>query len=119
MTAPTRTPHAAPVDAPTASLLDLIDADPVHTDDRATVVDAVRRTAAAHGGLVDPNELRVLLHNEHGCIVTPGVIGATIHALKRAGVLRFAGWVETTGSTTGNNGKAARAYWCDLALLTP
>jgi len=117
MTAPTRTPHAGPVDADTASRLDLIDADPLHSDDRATVIDAVRTTALAHGGLVDPNNLRPLLYNQHGCVVAPGCIGATIHALKRAGVLSFAGWVETTGSTSGNNGKQARAYWADTALL--
>jgi len=117
MTAPTRTPVAGPVDSATAADLALIDADPLHASDRATVVAAVRRTASEHGGLVDPNALRVLLANEHGSTVTPGCIGATICALKRAGVLRFAGWVETTGSRTRNNGKQARAYWADLALL--
>ena len=117
MTTVSRTPVAGPVDARTASLLALIDSDPIHADDRAVIVAAIRKTATEHGGLVDPNNLRPLLHNQHGSIVAPGSIGAAFHALRRCGALRFAGWVETTGSSTGNNRKQARAYWCDLDAL--
>lgn len=101
---------SAPVDAATASLLDLIAYDPIHQRDRATVVAAVVRTAQDNGGVVDPNHLRPLLWNEHGCTVDPHVIGATVRALSLSGALVFTGWVETTGSTSGNNGRPARAY---------
>ena len=101
---------SAPVDDATASLLALISADRIHADDARTVVEAIRRTAAEHAGTVDPNALRALLWNEHGCIVHPPVIGATVSALRHKGVLEPTGWVVTEGSTTGNNGRPARTY---------
>ena len=101
---------SAPVDADTASLLALIRADRIHADDCATVVAAIQRTAAENAGTVDPNRLRVLLHNEHGCIVHPPVIGATVSALRHRGVLEPTGWVVTEGSRSGNDGRPARTY---------
>ena len=104
-------PHAEPVDQQTASLLALIDGDPLHATDRARVLAAILETAAEHDGRVMPNELRALLHNEQGSTVYPPVIGATVNALKRAGRLVFEHeWQVTEGSTTGNDGKPARVY---------
>ena len=104
------TPHAEPVDAQTASLLETVATDRVHEDDSAAVESAIRRVAAENAGRVDMNLVRPLLRNEHGSTVTPQVIGATVNALKRAGHLVDDGWVVTTGSTSGNNGRPARAY---------
>lgn len=106
----TATIPSAPVDATTASLLDLIDADPIHADDKATVTAAIEATAADADGLVDPNALRRRLYNEHGCIVTPNVIGTTVRNLCQSGRLVFSHWVVTEGSTSGNNGRPAKAY---------
>ena len=101
---------SAPVDAHTASLLDLIDADRIHADDKATVIAAIEATAAEADGLVDPNALRRRLYNAHGCIVHPNVIGTTVRNLARSGRLVFSHWVVTEGSTSGNDGRPARAY---------
>ena len=101
---------SAPVDDATASLLALVGGDRIHADDARTVVEAIRRTAAENAGTVDPNRLRRLLHNEHGCIVHPPVIGATVAALRHRGVLEPTGWVVTEGSTSGNNGRPAPTY---------
>lgn len=104
-------PTAAPVDADTAALLDTIAGDPIHRDDRALVIDAVKRAAREHEGLVNPNHWRPLLEDDRGnTIPYPKVVGATIAALKAAGRLVEAGWVVTEGSRSKNNGKQARAY---------
>lgn len=104
-------PTAAPVDEDTASLLELVAGDPLHERDRAIVLAAILETASEHDGRVLPNELRALLHNEHGSTVHPPVIGATVNALKRAGRLVFRDeWQVTEGSTTGNNGRPQRVY---------
>lgn len=103
---------AKPVDAKTASLLALIAGDPIHATDRATVCDAIIATAGANHGLVDPNRLRALLTDTDGqSRVYPAVIGAVVCALRHKGVLAFAGYVDTTGSRSGNTGKLARSYW--------
>ena len=104
------TPHAEQVDAHTADLLALIGGDPIHADDRRTVIEAIERTARDHAGHVDPNELRALLWRDGGCVVYPAVIGATVAALRHAGRLVEDGWVITQGSRKRNNGKPARAY---------
>lgn len=101
---------SAPVDKQTASLLALIASDRIHADDARTVVEAIERTASEHAGTVDPNRLRLLLHNAHGCIVHPPVIGSVIAQLKHAGVLEPIGWVVTEGSRSGNDGRPARSY---------
>ena len=105
------TPTAAPVDADTASVLATVATDRIHEDDAARVEAAIEQAAREHGGRVSLNDVRALLHNEHGSTVYPPVIGATVNALKRAGRLVFEDeWEITTGSTTGNNGRAQRAY---------
>lgn len=110
MTATTHTPHAEPVDHGTASLLDLIANDPIHGDDADTITAAIRASAAANAGLVDMNDVRARLHNQHGSIVHPPTIGATVNALRRTGALVVEGWTVTTGSSTGNNGRPQRSY---------
>jgi uncharacterized alpha-E superfamily protein len=111
MTTVSRTPVAGPVDARTASLLALIDGDPIHADDRRKVVEAIQQVAADFGGIVSPNHLRVLLTDRRGnSTVYPNVIGAVVRTLAARGVLTFDGWVVTTGSRSGNTGRPARRY---------
>ena len=117
-TAPTLfdSPHATAIDERTRSLLALMDLDPVHATDRAKVIRAIVETALARDDrLVNPNEWRPLLRDEHGqSTVHPNVVGATVAALKAVGVLvnpeAGQSWTPTEGSTTGNNGKPARVY---------
>lgn len=101
-------PHT-PIDAETQTKLDVIATDRVHEDDRAVVEAAVRQVARDFGGEVDPNLLRAYLADEPRAPY-PAVIGATIAAMKRRGELVHDGWVITTGSTSGNNGRPARRY---------
>lgn len=101
-------PHA-PIDADTATLLDVIATDRVHEDDRAIVEAAVRQVARDHGGTVCPNALRAHLARQPRTPY-PAVIGATVAAMKRRGELVHDGWVITEGSTSGNNGRPARRY---------
>ena len=93
-------PHAEPVDEQTASLLALIDGDPLHAEDRRTVVEAILATAADDGGRVDPNRLRNWLYED----------GVSVASLRHKGVLEEIGWTTTTGSVSGNNGRPARIY---------
>lgn len=98
---------SAPIDAQTQSTLDLMTLDPSHRTDRDIITAAVETVAARNGGDVDPNELRAEVHG----LVQPNVIGATVHALARSGRLVVSGWVITTNSTTGNNGKPSKKYY--------
>lgn len=106
------TPHAEPVDAQTAALLDLIGGDPIHATDRATIAEGIRECVRMNDGVLDPNMLRAWLRDDETgeCIVYPACIGATVAALRHAGRLVEDGWVVTTGSSSGNNGRPARAY---------
>lgn len=97
---------SAPVDQQTADTLGLIAGDRVHRTDRQIILDAIETVAARNGGTVDPNELRA----EVTGLVQPNVIGATIHALTRAGRLVVTGWTVTTHSTSGNTGRPCRTY---------
>lgn len=97
---------SAPVDQQTADTLGLIAGDRVHRTDRQIILDAIETVAARNGGDVDPNELRA----EVTGLVQPNVIGATIHALTRAGRLVVTGWTVTTHSTSGNTGRPCRTY---------
>ena len=118
MTATSPAPISRPVDARTASLLALIHGDPVHAADRARVVDAIVETAGANYGLVDPNVLRLRLQDADGdSLVYPAVVGAVVAALRHRGVLKPAGWVVTTGSQSGNNGRPAMSYWLRAGAL--
>lgn len=104
-------PHAEPVDADTASLLALIDGDPLHAWDRALVIQAIAATAKANAGEVCPNRLRALLTDGEGkSIPNPNVIGAVIAGLRHKGVLVEIGWRATTDSRSGNTGKPARVH---------
>ena len=98
---------SAPIDAETQSTLDLMTLDPSHRTDRDIITAAIETVAARNGGDVDPNELRAEVHGR----VDPHAIGATFNALARSGRLVVSGWVITTNSTTGNNGKPSRKYY--------
>lgn len=101
----------APVDPRTAALLALIAGDPRHAAHRATVVQAILDTAAEAGGLVSANQYRVKLTNALGhYTVTPCVVGATVLALRRAGVLEFIDYIPTEGSRSGNSGRPTPLY---------
>ena len=104
-------PHAEPVDEQTASLLALIDGDPIHAADRAVIVEAILRAAAENAGEVCPNRLRALLTDDRGnSRVFPNVIGSVIFSLRKRGVLVEIGWRTTTDSKSGNSGKPARVH---------
>ena len=101
---------SSPVDSLTADTLALIAGDPIHSRDRELIVRAVHAEAAENAGEIDPNRLRARLTGEHGLMVTPCMVGPTIQALCKAGVIRKAGYVITTGSTSGNSGRPAPCY---------
>lgn len=101
---------SAPVDAETASLLALVHADPIHERDVATVCGGIVQVARDFGE-VDPNMLRLWLHDERGnCRVHPNVIGATVQALASRGRLVFSHFTVTRFSRSGNNGRPARVW---------
>ena len=94
------------VDDNTAALLRLIDGDPVHARDREAVVDAIR-VAVRPDGTVCGNDWRGLIP----AWVYPRVIGATVSALARQGVLRPTGdWVVSDDVAGRNRGKPAKIY---------
>lgn len=101
---------SSPVDALTAETLALIAGDPLHARDRELIIRAVHAEADEHDGVIDPNRLRARLSNEHGLIVYHRCLGAVVKALVTAKIIRFHGYVETTGSPSGNNGRLARSY---------
>lgn len=83
-------------------LLDLVATDTTNTD-RARSEAAIRADAAAHGGLVDPNRVRVALTDGNGDLtVRPRVLAATYSALARMGVLVAAGRVASTDLRSRN-----------------
>lgn len=102
---------SAPVDDATQDTLNLLGVDPTHRTDRDIVEDAVEALAADRGGMIDPNELRERLKGDDGRprVASP-TIGSAINAMARAGVITPDGWVITTGSPTGNNGRPARRW---------
>ena len=101
--------YAAGVDPATQSLLDLIDGDPIHARDREAVIDAIR-AAVRSDGTVCGNDWRGLIPTW----VYPRVIGATVNALGRAGVLQSTGEWRISDDLAGrNSGKPVRVYrWC-------
>lgn len=116
--APEPAPAWAAVDQTTASLLALIDGDPIHAADRARVINAIIATADADADRVDPNRLRRRLTDEHGrSTVYPAVIGSTFSALAARGVLVSIGWTTTAGSKSHNNGRPARVRRLDRQRL--
>lgn len=102
---------SAPVDDATQDTLDLLRIDPAHRTDRDVVEYAVEKVAYEHGGVIDPNVLRERLKGDDGRprVASP-VVGSVINALARAGRIKANGWVITTGSPTGNNGRPARCW---------
>jgi hypothetical protein len=102
-------PYADGVDPATQALLDLIHGDPIHDRDREAVIDAIR-AAVRDDGTVCGNDWRRLIP----AWVYPRVIGATVNALARAGVLRATGeWVASDDFAGRNSGKPVRVYrWC-------
>lgn len=114
----TPAPAWAPVDQTTASLLALIDGDPIHAADRARVINAIIATADADNDRIDPNQLRRRLTDGNGqSTVYPATTGATVNALAVRGVLVSIGWTTTEGSTSGNNGRPARVRRLDRQRL--
>ena len=98
--------YADGVDPNTAALLDLMDGDPIHARDREAVIDAIR-AAVRPDGTVCGNDWRGLIPQW----VYPRVIGATVHALGRHGVLQATGDWAISDDTAGKNaGKPVRVY---------
>lgn len=98
--------YADGVDPNTAALLDLMDGDPIHARDREAVIDAIR-AAVRPDGTVCGNDWRGLIPQW----VYPRVIGATVHALGRHGVLQATGdWAISDDTAGKNSGKPVRVY---------
>jgi hypothetical protein len=99
--------YADGVDPNTAALLDLMDGDPIHARDREAIIDAIR-AAVRPDGTVSGNDWRGLIPQW----VYPRVIGATVHALARHGVLVATGdWVISDDTAGRNSGKPVRKYF--------
>jgi hypothetical protein len=112
---PATPPAPKPAGPLVASICALMNGDPVHTADRQRIVTEIVADAQEHDGLVDPNRVRARLTrvNADGStdlVVYPRVIGSTYQTLAAAGVLRFAGWTDSTDVRGGNRGKPARTY---------
>lgn len=98
---------SGPVDDYTRSILELIDGDPIHEDDRAAIVRAIFDAADAADGEIDPNIVRPHIPTW----VQPRVVGATYNALATRGVIAWTGeWVTSDDSRGRNSGKPARLY---------
>jgi len=98
--------YADGVDKDTAALLDLIDGDPIHARDREAVIDAIR-AAVRPDGTVCGNDWRGLILQW----VYPRVVGATVHALAKRGVLQFTGdWAISDDVRGRNSGRPTRIY---------
>jgi hypothetical protein len=98
--------YADGVDPDTAALLDLMDGDPIHARDREAVIDAIR-AAVRPDGTVCGNDWRGLVPQW----VYPRVIGATVHALARRGILQATGdWAISDDTVGKNSGKPVRVY---------
>ena len=102
-------PLWGPMDAGTASTLEVVDADWRRERDREQIDQAIVRIAMKHGGIVNPNLVRAELTNEHGLTVNPRALSARYSALAKAGVLVETGqYVENTDVAGGNAGKPIR-----------
>ncbi len=106
---------SAPVDDGTASLLALLNGDPIHDGDRQRICQAIRDTALTNNGRVNPNVVRRRLTYNGALMVYPRIVGAVYHSLARAGVLVPDGWTVSDDRSGGNRGKPARLY----RLVTP
>ena len=102
--------YAAGVDPHTAAILDLIAGDPIHDRDREAIVNAIR-ASVDHTGRTSGNHWRSLIP----AWVYPRCIGATVHALCRAGVLVHEDWIVSTDTAGRNSGKPTRVYrWTEV-----
>jgi hypothetical protein len=98
--------YADGVDPDTAALLDLMDGDPIHARDREAVIDAIR-AAVRPDGTVCGNDWRGLVPQW----VYPRVIGATVHALARRGILQATGdWAISDDTVGKNSGRPVRVW---------
>jgi hypothetical protein len=98
-------PHWAPVDDDTADLLTLVaDVDsPIGADVPALFLDACQRDAAAHGGEVSVNRVRMLLADAD---IPPRRYSALWSAFTGPGrPMRKAGWEKCAGSRSRNDGR--------------
>lgn len=99
----TTVPTFESVDNYTSDLLDLIantePATPGPEAEWRLMLDAMRQVAAAHDGLIYPNELRPLVADK----VAPQRRGAFTHRALRAGIVERTGEWQTSDDTHGRN----------------
>lgn len=84
----------------------LIEADPLHSRDKAAVVEAIKRTADENDGIVDQNLVRPLVPSW----VYPKVVGSVYRVLRQRGVLAYEGWNTSFDTKGRNSGKPQRRY---------
>jgi hypothetical protein len=96
----------SPADAEKDAVLALIAGDRIHAHDRALIVDAIRDSVRPDG-TVTSNDWRDRLAG----VVYSRVIGATVNALTKAGVLVPTGeWVVSDDTHGRNSGRPMRRY---------
>jgi hypothetical protein len=103
----------APWDREKDAVLALIAGDPIHARDRAAIIDAITASIRPDG-TVSSNDWRPNI--PPWCY--PAVVGATVNALTKAGVLVPTGhWVTSDDRKGRNSGKPQRAYrWNPTAV---
>lgn len=96
----------APPDHEKAAVLALIAGDPLHARDRAAIIDAIAASVRPDS-TIDANAWRPLIPTW----VHPRVIGATVNALMKVGVLIPTGqWVISDDRKGRNSGRPMRSY---------
>ena len=98
--------YAAGPDPHTQAVLALIAGDPVHDRDREAIVDAIR-ASVDYAGITSSNHWRPLIPTW----VYPKVVGATVNALTKAGVLVKTGqWLISNDVHGRNSGRPTMTY---------
>ena len=98
--------YATGPDPRTLAILALINGDPCHDRDREAIVDAIR-AAVRPDGTLSGNDWRPLIPS--WCF--PNVVGATVNAMAKAGVLIPTGdWDISTDTAGRNSGRPCRRY---------
>lgn len=98
--------YATGPDPHTAAVLALIAGDPVHDRDREAIVAAIR-ASVDHNGVTSSNHWRPLIPTW----VFPNVVGATVNALTRTGVLVKTGqWLISDDVHGRNSGRPVMTY---------
>lgn len=87
------------------AVLELIAGDPIHERDREAIVAAIRASVRTDG-TVGANDWRPRIPQW----VYPRVVGATVHALTKAGVLEPTGWDISDDVRGRNSGRPSRRY---------